>query len=174
MDFVIINVKSDTNVFGYLLNNIHAQNVLVNPSRSQVRRLLSESNNDILFYGHGDDGGLYNTASNGYIISSRDVQQLRTRNVIGLWCYAGNFADKYNLHGFFTSMFISNIDEANFLQVTGDPDKIFKENIKFNSIINRLIRNKMPYSQWIDYIQAEATPNDAVVRYNYEALGYYE
>lgn len=174
VDFIIINVKPDTNDFGYLLNDIVGRTVLINPTRKEVRQLLRESKNDLLLYGHGDEGGLYNSFWNGYIIDSKDVEQLRKRNVIGLWCYAGNFADKYGLHGFFTSMFISNIDEANYLQIPGTPERISEESIKFNVIVNRLLKNKTPYSEWVDIIQSEATPNDPVVRYNYEALGYYE
>ena len=174
IDFIIVNVKEDTNNFGYLFNGIKDCNVLINPSKSRVRKLLKESKNDLVLYGHGWDSGLFNTDWNGELVGPREVEWLRQRNVVGLWCYAGNFADKYKLHGFFTSMFISNIDEANQLLVPSTPEIILEESIKFNKLVNKLLRSHTPYSKWVDFIQNNITPNCPVARYNYEALCYYE
>lgn len=174
IDFIIVNVKEDTNNFGYLFNGIKDCNVLINPSKGRVRKLLKESKNDLVLYGHGWDSGLFNTNWNGELVGPREVEWLRQRNVVGLWCYAGNFADKYKLHGFFTSMFISNIDEANQLLVPGTPEIILEESIKFNKLVNKLLRSHTPYSKWVDFIQNNITPNCPVARYNYEALCYYE
>lgn len=174
IDFIIVNVKEDTNNFGYLFNGIKDCNVLINPSKGRVRKLLKESKNDLVLYGHGWDSGLFNTNWNGELVGPREVEWLRQRNVVGLWCYAGNFADKYKLHGFFTSMFISNIDEANQLLVPSTPEIILEESIKFNKLVNKLLRSHTPYSKWVDFIQNNITPNCPVARYNYEALCYYE
>lgn len=174
IDFVIVNVKEDTNNFGYLFNGIKDCNVLINPSKGRVRKLLKESQNDLVLYGHGWDSGLFNTDWNGELVGANEVDMLRKRNVVGLWCYAGNFADKYKLHGFFTSMFISNIDEANQLLVPSTPEIILEESIKFNKLVNKLLRSHTPYSKWVDFIQSNITPNCPVARYNYEALCYYE
>jgi hypothetical protein len=111
----------------------------------------------------------------GYVISSKDVDLLRKRNVIGLWCYAGNFADKYGLHGFFTSMFISNVNEAINLNFNATKEDITSENIKFAVSINALLRRQVPYSAWVMNLQEIASFSDLpFVHYNYEALAYYE
>lgn len=174
IDFVIVNVKEDTNDFGYLFNGIRDCNVLINPSKSRVRKLLKESCNDLVLYGHGWETGLFNVDWNGELVGANEVDMLRKRNVVGLWCYAGNFADKYNLHGFFTSMFISNIDEANELGIQSTPEIILEESIKFNKLINTLLKSHTHYSKWIEFIQSNITPNCPVANYNYEALSYYE
>ena len=174
IDFIIVNTKEDTNEFGYLLNNIVDCNVLINPSKNKVRAMLESSQNDLVLYGHGWEFGLFNVNQNGELVGENEVDMLRKRNVVGLWCYAGNFADKYNLHGFFTSMFISNIDEANYLQVPSTPEVIKEEVVKFNRLINELLKSHTPYSQWVEFLQKNVTPNCPVASYNYEALSYYE
>ena len=172
VDFVIINSKEDTNDFLNIIDGFNSSNILINPSKGAVRKLLKESNNDIVFCGHGDEMGLYNKDLNGYVISSNDVHLLRNHNIIGIWCFAGNFADRYDLHGFFTSMFISNIDEANYFNFNTTPDIITAENVKFSTMINELLKKQIPYSEWVDILQKQANTHIPFVRFNYEALYY--
>lgn len=176
IDFIIINTAEDTKDFECLTHGFEeVGNILINPSKSAVRRLLRSSTNDLVLFGHGDENGLYNVRMDGYIIGSKDVDLLRKRNVIGIWCYAGNFADKYGLHGFFTSMFISNINEAIVLNFDAAQEEIKSENIKFAVSINALLRRQIPYSDWVMNLQEIASFSDLpFVHYNYEALAFYE
>lgn len=79
----------------------------------------------LVMLGHGCPQGLFaprknKNCRNGInqfgrlIISSRHVDALRKRETpcIGIWCYAVEFARKYNLHGLFSGMIISELDEA--------------------------------------------------------------
>lgn len=176
IDFIIMNTTEDTKDFECLTHGFEeGNNILINPSKSAVRRLLRSSTNDLVLFGHGDENGLYNVRMDGYVIGSKDVDLLRKRNVIGLWCYAGNFADKYGLHGFFTSMFISNVNEAINLNFNVTKEDITSENIKFAVSINALLRRQVPYSAWVMNLQEIASFSDLpFVHYNYEALAYYE
>ena len=56
-----------------------------------------------------------NEKLNSYLIDSEMVHLLRDKEIIGIWCNASNFAYKYDLKGFFTSMFISNEKECKLL-----------------------------------------------------------
>ena len=174
VDFIIIDSKEDCKDFRPIVNGFENSTILINPSKSKVRALLKQSTNDIVLNGHGDEGGLYNKDLNGYVIGSGDLDLLRNRNVVGIWCFAGNFADRYNLHGFFTSMFISNVEEANYFDFDTTPDIITSENIYFSTMINELLRKQIPYSQWVDILQKNAHIQHPFVRFNYEALAYYE
>lgn len=175
-EFIIMNTAEDTKDFECLTHGFEeVGNILINPSKSAVRCLLRSSTNDLVLFGHGDENGLYNVRMDGYVINSKDVDLLRKRNVIGIWCYAGNFADKYGLHGFFTSMFISNINEAINLNFDVTQEEIKSENIKFAVSINALLRRHVPYSDWVRNLQEIASFSDLpFVHYNYEALAYYE
>lgn len=79
----------------------------------------------LMMLGHGCPQGLFaprkdKNYHNGIdqfgrvIISPRHVDMIRKREspCIGIWCYAVEFARKYNLHGLFSGMIISELDEA--------------------------------------------------------------
>lgn len=82
---------------------------------NQVRRLLRDCEN-VMILGHGTRYGLiasYKGVPQRLIINSNHVAELRKKNkVIGIWCYASTFFKKYEVSGFATSMYVSDIDEA--------------------------------------------------------------
>ena len=59
------------------------------------------------------------------------VQFLRDKSCIGIWCYANKFAEKYKLHGLFSGMIISELQEAIDLGVPATKDEIDKEMKRF-------------------------------------------
>lgn len=173
IDVISINSLPDTQWYTLLTQGIEA-NVLVNPNRRQIEELLSGSNNDLILFGHGTELGLLNQDLNGYCVGPSELQWLRTRRVIGLWCYAGNFADRYDLHGFFTSMFISNDREATQHGFTATQEAIDEQNIIFAQAINRLLLDQTPMEQWVDILQSQCARDIPFVRFNYEAMAYYD
>ena len=106
-NMIEVNSRPDCQDFSCLYDRLQGTHLL-NPSKSEVKKLLTtHPERPLILSGHGDDNGLYNHLWNGYLISSKDVELLRKQQVIiGVWCFAGNFADRYGLKGFFTSMFI--------------------------------------------------------------------
>ena len=102
---------------------------LLYQQREDVRMLITERNtssdvqrairadNVIMMLGHGNEYGLFSKSDkNGdyrrFLITDRHVQFLRDKTCIGIWCYANKFAEKYRLHGLFTGMIISELQEA--------------------------------------------------------------
>lgn len=177
---LVIHIISlnDTEQFANIYNNIEA-NILVNPSKKIAKKAIIEEKDCIILIGHGTEYGLLNQNLDGYIIDSSMVQFLRNKTIIGIWCFASNFADKYNLKGFFTSNFISNIDECNYVYNTSTiandidniDDIIREENVKFSNEINSFLNNKIPLNEWISNLQSNCS-NYPFVKYNYEALFY--
>jgi len=173
IDAIIVNSRPDTDYYPLLTQGLDA-NVLVNPCGRQIKELLRASTNDLILFGHGTELGLINKAWNGYCVGRKHLPFLRERRVIGLWCYAGNFADRYGLHGFFTSMFISNLGEAIDNCFVATQHEIDEQNIIFAKAINKLLTDQTPMEQWVNILQDQCANDIPFVRFNYEALAYYE
>ena len=90
-----------------------------------IKEALSAENDErlLMMLGHGCPLGLFAPQKNKnypnginqfgrLIINSSHVQLLRKKLCIGIWCYAVDFARKYGLHGLFSGMIISELDEA--------------------------------------------------------------
>ncbi len=175
-NMIDIQSKPDCKDFTGIFEGLEGTHI-VNPSKGQVKKLLKEHpERPLIICGHGDSTGVYNHMWNGYIITSKDVELLRKQQaIIGVWCYAGNFADAYNLKGFFTSMFISNTDEAmDILQTKYSEQEIVEENIWFSKKLNELIHSGIPMEQWFQILQDHSINSEKkFVKYNYEAMAYF-
>lgn len=172
LDAIYIQSTPDTLEFEEMFRGLDA-NILVNPTYEQINNFLAWSSNRLLICGHGTEFGLFDPSMNDYCIDRSNVHLLSGREVIGIWCFAGNFADRYNLRGFFTSMFVSNVNEALNLGFTADAETISRENAFFSAQVRRLIEDNVPLSQWTGILQGNAHADIPFVRYNYEALAYY-
>lgn len=151
--------------------------ILINPSSERLKNAIINEKDKIVFIGHGTDYGLLNQDLDGYILDNRSVELLRGKDVVGIWCYAANFADYNHLSGFFTSMFISNIDEMlnNGFDLFDSFDEceveISRQNKLFSMRVNELLLNNVPTSEWRDRLIDMLGENEhRFVLYNYEAI----
>ena len=153
--------------------------LLHNKKRDEIDKVLSTNKDPlVMLLGHGSPNGLFGVDET-FAIDSESINLLKDRTIIGLWCYASEFADKYKLHGFFTSMFISNIQEAmnlSFFEGTYEEleTKITEQLDIFCYRIRSLMIRKEPMNTWVEYLQSVCDKNIPFVRFNYEALSYYE
>lgn len=148
--------------------------ILINPSKSLLVQAIIKEKSTIVFIGHGTEHGLLNRSLDGYIIDSKMVQHLRGKKIVGIWCNASTFASKYDLEGFFTSMFISNCEElldCGFPLFEGCDLEITQENRLFSTRLNELLKGKRDITLWADILrEASADSRHRFVHYNYEAL----
>lgn len=147
-----------------------------NRSKSNIKRILRITGDEpVMLLGHGTPQGLFNISQTGFAVGSEHVEWLRNRSVIGIFCYASDFADRYDLHGFFTSMFISNMEEAVMLQRDkgSSEEDITSQQRLFCERVHALLVNRTPLKQWPEILQSQADFNIPFVRFNYEALTYY-
>lgn len=171
---LVIHIISteDTNDFSEIYAGLDAT-ILINPSTRIAREAIVDEHDTIVLIGHGTEYGLLNKNLNGYFIDSGWVNLLRNKTIIGIWCYASNFADKYGLTGFFTSNFISNIDElieCGF-QTFDDCNNIIKnQNQIFASRINQLLCTNTPPRNWSTILFDSLNNEERFVYYNYEAM----
>ena len=174
-DALIMDTQHDTAGWRTVLRDVNVGEILLNPNDAdEVYHMLSSSTNPLLVYGHGDPRGLYNMDWSGFVLDYRHANLLRQRLMVGIWCHAGEFADICELHGFFTSMFISNAVEARALGFNATEEEVADELRIFNERMNSFLRNDdIPMENWPRILQEECHRSIPFVRYNYEAIGYY-
>lgn len=106
-----------------------------------------------------------------YIIDADNVDLLRDREVIGIWCYASDFATKHNLRGFFTYMFVSNPSEARYLSFgEHTTEEVDEQNIHFCSQINRFLNEGVEPQDFIENLEYDDSIN--FVNFNYSNMIY--
>ena len=164
--------KDDTKDFSAIYDNLDAT-ILINPSTRIAREAIVDEQDTIVLIGHGTDHGLLNKNLNGYFIDSRWVNLLRNKTIIGIWCNASNFADRYDITGFFTSMFISNAQElidCGFQTFDNCDEVIRIQNQIFASRINQLLSTNTLSKDWATILFDSLDNEERFVYYNYEAM----
>ena len=112
--------------------------------KEEVAELIKEHDR-CMFMGHGYPGGLFSVgqfpSSYGTIIDFSMVPLLKEKeNNVFIWCNADKFVNKYQLKGFYSGMFISEVGEAGYCGVYGtDQDIIDESNYGFCHIISKYI-----------------------------------
>ena len=106
-------------------------------------------------------------------ITDRHVQFLRNKTCIGIWCHANLFAEQYGLHGLFSGMIISELQEAIDYHIPATKEEIDAEMEKFarrlNDCIERFGLAETPVRMRdLDDVKSELT------LFNYNNLYYYE
>ena len=143
---------------------------------SDVQRAI-RADDVIMMLGHGNEYGLFSKPDKNedyrrFLITDRHVQFLRDKTCIGIWCYANKFAEKYKLHGLFSGMIISELQEAIDLGVPATKDEIDREMKKFTICLKDCIETyglkRTPLRmKELDDVLSELT------KFNYGNLYYY-
>jgi len=169
---------TDTQVLTTLWENAPDVN-LVHITRStrdiqnKIKKALVGEKDTLLLCGHGTPGGLL-SPSWEIMVGEHNIQYIRAKRVIGVWCHAAQFAESVGLKGFFTSMFISNPAEASMARCfKSDAEVITAQEVLFCQRVNKLILDGTPERQWINELYAQADMTIDVVKYNYNGLRYF-
>ena len=143
----------------------------------EVQRAI-RGDDTIMMLGHGDHDGLLSVTNchgiyDRHLIGGRHVQFLRDKTCIGIWCYANLFADRYHLHGLFSGMIISELQEAIQCEVTATMEEIDAEMVKFAQrleyCINRYgLKDTPQRMKELDDVKSELTI------FNYNNLYYFD
>lgn len=168
--------------------SINFLNILIEPSNSSIyNRNHSSSNiingiksaNIVYLLGHGTDYGLLSRPNiekdfDRFLIEGKHVQFLKDKTCIGIFCFANKFALKYKLHGLFSGMIISEVEEANdYIQYFPENEEVSKCNEQFVSSLKYCLDN---YSlKDIPEKMKERCPNDNPINlYNFNSIYFYE
>ncbi len=146
-------------------------------TNAAVRRAI-RGDDTIMMLGHGNEYGLFSKPEkNGeyrrFLITGRHVQFLRNKTCIGIWCHANKFAEQYGLHGLFSGMIISELQEAIDYNIPATKEEIDVEIEKFarrlNDCIDRFgLAGTSIRMSGLDDVKSELTI------FNYNNLYYYE
>ena len=148
-------------------------------TNGEVTRALQagSADNTVMMLGHGNEYGLFSKPDRRgrqerFLISDRHVQFLRDKNCIGIWCKAEEFARRYKLHGLFSGMIISELQEAEECKIAATKEEIDVEIEKFTrrlkDCIERYGRKETPMRmRELDDVKSELTD------FNYRRLYYF-
>lgn len=162
---------------------------LLYQQREDVRMLITEKNTSsdvqrairaddvIMMLGHGNEYGLFSKPDKKgeykrFLITDRHVQFLRDKTCIGIWCSANKFAEKYKLHGLFSGMIISELQEAIDKGVHATKDEIDREMEKF-TIRLRDCMDTYGLEQIPLRMKESDDVQSALTKFNYGNLYYY-
>lgn len=128
---------------------------------------LIKDHKRIIALGHGCDFGLYGGLE--MMINSSLVSLLVEKELFFIWCNADQFVKEHQLKGFYSGMFISEVQEAQLYNIETDQSTISRSNSLFAALLGKhldsangdiLIPLKQEY-----YIE-----NDPVVTFNRNRL----
>ena len=131
----------------------------------------------VLMLGHGSPDGLFSVGqfetNNSLIIDSSLITLLAEKEEnIYIWCHANKFVERYNLNGFYTGMFVSEILEALYCDLPLVEQKVVDEsNDAFSSIVSKYVNEtkSVLYKKVLEEYQIIANRNK-VAAYNIERL----
>ena len=131
----------------------------------------------VVMLGHGCDKGLFAPYGENQfartIVDSRLVYLLREHPCMGIWCYANEFAENYELKGLFSGMVVSDANEANDLCLDFDGEDIDQLNKQYALDMEYCFRHYPLHI--IPKIMLEVQDyNSPIKDFNYKSLYYYE
>ena len=140
----------------------------------EINRAIESEEDTLIVCGHGTEDGCLSPHFD-YTLSSSNKDMIRAKRFIGIWCNALTFAKKNNVSGFFSSMFITNTLEADYLGMGNVGEERIKESeIKFVNTLNYLLRNNLPMKKLKEaFISIIDTTNEVEV-FNFSSLLYIE
>ena len=140
----------------------------------EINRAIESEEDTLIVCGHGTEDGCLSPHFD-YTLSSSNKDMIRAKRFIGIWCNASTFAKKNNVPGFFSSMFISNTDEAGYMGIDNvDEERIKESERKFVNTLNSLLRNNIPMEKWKEAFTCIVEATNEVEVFNFTSLGYME
>lgn len=117
---VIHPTDESTDFLSVIYSKIKNCTVIRNGEKSQINKLIM-IHDRIIMMGHGTPHGLLSVGSfktnTGYIVDSVNVSLLKNKECIYIWCNANMFVERHQLKGFYSGMFISEVNEAYYCGV---------------------------------------------------------
>ena len=140
-----------------------------------VEQAIEAEHDTLICCGHGSQMGLYNPAGTGYsfLVNRQNYKKIKVNRFIGVWCHASEFGEAVHLKGFYSSMFISNKNEAEMNHCYQASAKcITEQEILFALRLNELIREYVPMKKWVGMLNEAADKTIDIVKFNYDGLKY--
>lgn len=122
-------------------------------STTDIKRALHHlrKSERLMLLGHGSDNGLFSRPEAGtgefdrIIVGHPHAFYLRGRtNTVAIWCNADQFARKEGLHGLFSGMIVSEMEEAVIYGIATSQEELDREIPLFVDRLSELINSETP------------------------------
>lgn len=140
--------------------------------REEILKAIAAAPKDepILLLGHGCPSGLYDMRY-GLVIRNADAELLKDRpNLVGIWCYASDYAYNHSLKGFFSGMFISEEPEAWVNGVEAEEAVINEKAWDFARRFGDMLRAGKPLGEIAAELMDPKHRDSELTRFNYDRL----
>jgi hypothetical protein len=145
----------------------------------QIREAIGTAPKEevIMMLGHGYNRGLFAPWGDNQfgrtIVDDRLVYLLREHPCVGIWCYANEFAENYELKGLFTGMVVSDANEAmdNCLDFEGEDIELLNQ--QYASDMEYCLRN-YPLDRVPKIMREVQDYSSPIKDFNYNSLYYYK
>ena len=112
-------------------------------SKKEVHELI-KSHDRVIMLGHGCPYGLFSCglfeSTYGLIIDHDTVELLKEKNDnIYIWCNADEFVNKYELKGFYSGMFVSEVGESRGCNIPSKQEVVTESNDGFSKILGSYV-----------------------------------
>lgn len=134
----------------------------------------------IMLLGHGSEEGLFSREDDTapdfdrIIVGHPHAHNLRRHggNIIGIWCNAVDFARRKGLHGLFSGMIISDINEAQQYGIITLQQHIDEANERLCTRLRALLDQECPLHEIPALMRRYMCGGDLVDQFNYEKFVY--
>ena len=155
---LVIHPKDKTTaMLSALYEGLEAQVVADNRPTKEVGHLLRHVSTQerIMLLGHGSGKGLFyrtDDSKEGFdkiIVGHPHAYHLRKHggNIVAVWRNADQFANAEGLHGLFSGMIVSELNEALLYQVETAQEELDHENVKLAMRLRALLGARIPRSE---------------------------
>jgi len=120
----------------------------------------------IMMLGHGMTTGLIGYGR--FIINSEHVYLLREKESIGIWCNADQFFNNYKLRGFYSGMFLSEVEECKCYKIKASQEEVTFSNELFASEFRKVER----MINCFNLIKESYNGESSVIKFNNTRLYY--
>ena len=176
---LVIHPKDKTTaMLSALYEGLEAQVVDDNHTTKEMGRLLHHVSTQerIMLLGHGPDKGLFFRADDSkegfdkVIVGHPHTYHLRKHggNIVAVWCNADQFALAEGLHGLFTGMIVSELNEALLYQVETTQEELDRENVKLAVRLRALLDERIPLSEMPKRMLAMDDVHSPLTTFNYK------
>ena len=180
---LVIHPKDKTTaMLSALYDGLEAQVVADCRSTKEIGHLLHHISTQerIMLLGHGSDKGLFFREDDSkdefdkVIVSHAHAYHLRKHggNIVAVWCNAYQFARAEGLHGLFSGMIVSELNETLLYQVETTQEELDRENVKLALRLRTLFDEGIPLSEIPERMLAMDDVHSPLTTFNYKNFYY--
>lgn len=175
MKTLVIHPKDESTTFlTDIYKDIPNKKVITSGDYQEVIHEI-DRHDRIIMLGHGSPFGLLGVQqfkNKFLIVDYNTAKHLKDKECVFIWCNADQFVKRYNLKGFYSGMFISEVEEGVFCGLPKTTEEeVVTSNTTFSKIVGKIINNNV--DKIYEVVKTEygkLITNNPVANYNHQRL----